>query len=249
MGGIGAAAVVVVALSSWCAVRAFQDDDDGAPAGGDAVPTATTVATSTTAASPTTAGQAASATPARTPSPAVSASPAGSPAAATPTTAAPTPTRAATTAPTATRAAATSVPTSAPTATPTTAPTNTPAPTATPTATPTTAPTATPTTAPITNFAGNWHSAGTCDNPAAPYRWSVALTQQGAQVSGSISFHKCPGEGQVTYSVSGTATSAQTVELAGVKSGGSPGGIGVTAPPQVTFTIAKSGSPSPNLAD
>ncbi len=247
MGGIGAAAVVVVALSSWCAVRAFQDDDDGTPAGGDADPTPTAVATSTTAASPTTAGQAPSATPARTPSPAASASPAGSPAAATPTTAAPTPTRAATTAPTATRAAATSAPTSAPTATPTNAPTNTPAPTATPTATPTTAPTATPTTAPITNFAGNWHSEGTCDNFTAPYRWSVALTQQGAQVSGYINFHACPGGGQVQYAVSGTATSAQTIQLTGPKSGG-VGGLYASTPDQVTFTIAPFGPPSPNYA-
>lgn len=77
----------------------------------------------------------------------------------------------------------------------------------------------------------------------------MGLTQQGAEVYGSISFHKCPGEGQVTYSVSGKATTSQTVELIGVKSGGSPGGIGVTAPTQMTFTIAKLGPPSPNLAD
>ncbi|MCO5200296.1 MAG: hypothetical protein M9925_01125 [Chloroflexi bacterium] len=77
----------------------------------------------------------------------------------------------------------------------------------------------------------------------------MALTQQGAEVGGFISFHRCPGEGQVTYSVSGTATSAPTIQLTGVKSGGSPGGIGVTAPAQVTFTIAPFGPPSPNLAD
>ena len=243
-GAIGAGIVAVVILAGWCATFAFQDDDDDSPAGGDSTPTA--------AASPTAAT--ATAVPTRAGSPAASPSPAASLTAATATAgASPSP---ATTAPataTATRPPATTAPTTAPAATPTatatTAPTNTPTATATPTRAPTATPTATPTTAPITSFAGAWHSAGTCDNPAAPFRWSVALTQQGAEVNGSISFHKCPGEGQVTYSVSGTATSAQTIQLSGVKSGGSPGGIGVTAPAQMTFTIAHLGPPSPNLAD
>lgn len=248
-GAIGAGIVAIVALAGWCATFAFQDDsDDGTPAGGDSTPTALASPTAATAtAAPTSAG-----------SPTASPSPAASPTAATATAAtSPSPTTAATatTAPataTATRPPATTAPTSAPTAPPTatatatTAPTNTPTATATPTTAPTATPTPTPTTAPITNFAGTWYSSGTCDNPPY-YRWTVSLSQQGANVSGSIHFHACPGGGQAAYSVSGTATSAGTVQLAGPKVV-NLGGLGSSTPGQATFTIAPFGPPSPNYA-
>lgn len=240
-GAIGAGIVAVAILAGWCATFAFQDDDDDSPAGGDSTPTA--------AASPTAAT--ATAVPTRAGSPAASPSPAASLTAATATAgASPSP---ATTAPataTATRPPATSAPTTAPAATPTatatTAPTNTPTATATPTRAPTATPTATPTTAPITSFAGTWHSAGTCDNPPY-YRWTVTLSQQGANVSGTIHFHACPGGGQAAYSVSGTATSADTIELTGPKVV-NLGGLGSSTPDPGTFTIAPLGAPSPNYA-
>ncbi|GMV86055.1 MAG: hypothetical protein AMXMBFR80_19100 [Dehalococcoidia bacterium] len=136
-------------------------------------------------------------------------------------------------------------PTETLTATPTAAETTTPTVSPTPTPTPTRTPTPTPPA--VTNFAGTWHSAGVCDNPSAPYRWSVGLTQQGAQVSGYINFHQCPGGGRAEYSVSGTATSAGTIQLAATKTGAA-GGLGGSAPAQTTFTIAPNGPPNPNLA-
>ena len=99
----------------------------------------------------------------------------------------------------------------------------------------------------MTNFAGSWHSAGTCDNFAAPYRWQVTLTQNGAQVSDDILFHNCPGGGRAGYSVSGTATSAGTITLNGTKTL-ELGGLGGSTPSQVQFTISPGGAPSPNYA-
>jgi hypothetical protein len=158
---------------------------------------------------------------------------------------------------------ATPTPSSTPTPSPTVAGSVTPVgtgtatPTSTPTATATTEATATPTstatpgpTATVagpTNFAGSWHSAETCDNPAAPYRWQVFLTQNGTSVSGSISFHKCPGEGRVTYAVSGTATAGSSITLNGTKTEAF-GGLGGSAPASQAFSWTPPGPPSPNFA-
>ncbi len=142
-------------------------------------------------------------------------------------------------------------PTPTPTPTPSAedpTPTPTPgaeAPTPTPSATAT--PTPTPTAATVSNFAGSWTSAGTCDNPDAPHRWTVTLTQTGSSVSGTITFHNCPGGGRAAYAVSGTATSAATVTLSGSKTV-SLGALGASTPGSGTFTLAPSGPPSPNYA-
>jgi hypothetical protein len=73
------------------------------------------------------------------------------------------------------------------------------------------------------------------------------LTQQGAQVTGYINFHNCPGGGRAEYSVAGTATSAGTIQLAGTKVV-NLGALGGSTPDQVTFTVAPFGPPSPNYA-
>jgi hypothetical protein len=75
----------------------------------------------------------------------------------------------------------------------------------------------------------------------------VGLTQQGAQVSGYINFHNCPDGGRAEYVVSGTATSAGTIQLAGIKAL-SLGTLGTNTPNQVPFTVAPYGAPSPNYA-
>ena len=87
----------------------------------------------------------------------------------------------------------------------------------------------------------------TCDNVAAPYRWTVSLTQTGAAVSGFIRFHNCPGGGIASYDVTGTATSASTVQLQGTKST-ALGGLGGSTPGSQTFTITKGAPPTPNFA-
>jgi hypothetical protein len=99
----------------------------------------------------------------------------------------------------------------------------------------------------VTNFAGFWTGAG-C--PTGPARYEVALTQTGNQVSGTISFHNCPGGGRAEYSVTGTATSDPSVTLSGPRSSaqGSPGGLQDTTPGQGSFTLTKNGAPSPNYA-
>lgn len=66
-------------------------------------------------------------------------------------------------------------------------------------------------------------------------------------MSGYINFHLCPDGGRAEYSVSGTATSAGTIQLAGTKVLGA-GGLDLTTPYQVTFTIAPFGPPNPNYA-
>lgn len=102
---------------------------------------------------------------------------------------------------------------------------------------------------PVVNFAGSWHSAATCDEEDAPYHWQVSLSQDPDThyVSGTISFHACPGGGRATYSVSGTATASSVLFLDGTKTGGR-GGLNGIAPATQTFRIEKGGEPFPNLA-
>ena len=101
---------------------------------------------------------------------------------------------------------------------------------------------------PLTNFAGSWHSAATCDNPDAPYRWEINLQQDAnGVVTGYIYFHDCPGGGRAAYSVSGTATSADSITLEGQKES-QRGGLGSSAPGSQTFTLNQGGAPEPNFA-
>ena len=109
---------------------------------------------------------------------------------------------------------------------------------------PTSSSSSAPATPSVASFAGSWRGAN-C--PSGPPKYVVSLSQSGASVSGTISFHACPGGGRVTYNVSGTATSASTVSLAGGKSGGQ-GPLGGSAPGSVTFSIRFGAAPSPNFA-
>jgi hypothetical protein len=101
---------------------------------------------------------------------------------------------------------------------------------------------------PIVNFAGSWHSAATCDEEDAPYHWQVSLTQDPNThyVSGTISFHACPGGGRATYNVSGTATASDALFLEGTKTDGR-GGLNDLTPATQTFRIEKGGEPFPNF--
>jgi hypothetical protein len=110
------------------------------------------------------------------------------------------------------------------------------------------APEPTATTPSITNFAGSFFGPNICGGEA-PYRWTVSLNQNGANVTGLITFHACPGGGRAQYNVSGTATSAASVTLNGVRVGGQgPLFDSGTAPPNVTFTWTPAASLSPNYA-
>jgi len=97
-------------------------------------------------------------------------------------------------------------------------------------------------------FSGTWKSQQTCD-AEAPYQqtWQVTLSQSSDQVSGTIYFHKCPGGGRASYSVSGTAIGDNTiVSLEGTKTS-SRGGLGSSAPSSQTFIITYNEAPCPDL--
>lgn len=102
---------------------------------------------------------------------------------------------------------------------------------------------------PLQQFGGVWAGGGVCaegDNP--PFRWNVSLIQdESGWVSGTISFHACPGGGAAFYSVTGQATDDDVLELSGVKTGGR-GDLGENARSRITFRIRYKKAPSPNLA-
>lgn len=110
-------------------------------------------------------------------------------------------------------------------------------------------PTATPepTTEEVRNFSGSWFGGGACDEGDDPaYRWNVSLAQDASgHVSGTISFHACPGGGAVFYSVSGQATSDSVLVLQGSKTGGR-GGLGSSTPASLQFSIKYKKAPNPN---
>lgn len=100
-----------------------------------------------------------------------------------------------------------------------------------------------------TSFAGNWHSRGRCagNTGSAGFRWTVNLSQTGSDISGTITFHRCPGGGRATYRVSGVAGSGEEATLRGSLTD-SRGPLADTARSNVTFTVRKNAAPSPNLA-
>ena len=102
---------------------------------------------------------------------------------------------------------------------------------------------------PATSFAGEWHSEETCDEPELPFRdrWIVSLTQDGSMVTGTISFHACPGGGRGTYEVVGQATGEIFINLDGTRISGQ-GPLGNTAPNFQTFTVRIGEAPDPNFA-
>ncbi len=100
----------------------------------------------------------------------------------------------------------------------------------------------------VTNFDGRFTSAGTCAATGnAAFRWVVDLNQTDDQVTGVIAFHKCPGEGRAEYSVTGTATTASSVQLNGTLTS-SQGPMAATAPANQTFTVSVGQAPNPNFA-
>ncbi len=104
-----------------------------------------------------------------------------------------------------------------------------------------------PTAEPVRNFGGSWAGGGACsegDDP--PFRWNVSLEQDASgNVQGTISFHACPGGGAAFYSVTGQATSEETLILQGSKTGGR-GGLGGNTPGTVQFSIKYEEAPTPN---
>jgi hypothetical protein len=99
------------------------------------------------------------------------------------------------------------------------------------------------------NFAGEWHGGGACaegDDPA--YRWNVSLNQdENGKVTGTISFHACPGGGAVYYDVHGQATKDKELTLSGEMTGGR-GDLGENARSNQEFTVRYNKAPNPNLA-
>lgn len=111
-------------------------------------------------------------------------------------------------------------------------------------------PTAEETENPLQQFGGDWAGGGACaegENP--PFRWNISLVQdESGWVSGTISFHACPGGGAAFYNVTGQATDDSVLELSGVKSGGR-GDLGENARSRITFRIRYKKAPNPNLSN
>lgn len=100
----------------------------------------------------------------------------------------------------------------------------------------------------VTDFAGRTTGPNTCSATGnAAFRWVVDLNQTGADITGVITFHDCPGGGRAEYDVTGTATSDPTVTLEGVVTF-TAGPLGGTAPANQTFTVSPGGAPDPNFA-
>lgn len=100
----------------------------------------------------------------------------------------------------------------------------------------------------VTNFTARTTGAdcpGATGNAA--FRYVVDLTQTDAQISGVVAFHNCPGGGRASYSVTGTATAASTVELQGTLDT-SQGPLSATAPANQSFTVSVGSAPNPNFA-
>jgi hypothetical protein len=99
------------------------------------------------------------------------------------------------------------------------------------------------------HFAGSWHSRVLCgedDDPA--YRWNVALSEDASGwVTGTISFHACPGGGAAYYSVSGQNTGESVLVLQAERTDGR-GDLWMSSMRSGEFRIEYLGAPSPNYA-
>lgn len=98
----------------------------------------------------------------------------------------------------------------------------------------------------------NWKSSSPCVGVAEleyAQRWSVSLKQTDANVTGDIHFHDCPGQGRLSYRLTGSAPDGggDTFVLDGVKSAGR-GDLFSTGPQTQRFTLTSGNVPSPNFA-
>jgi len=100
----------------------------------------------------------------------------------------------------------------------------------------------------VTDFSGRWTGPQSCNATGdAAFRWVVDLSQSDDQVNGIVAFHDCPGGGRARYEVSGTATSAASLEADGTLVS-SAGPLAGTAPANQTFTLREGEPPDPNFA-
>ncbi len=147
--------------------------------------------------------------------------------------------------------------TTTPTPTPTPTAIATPAPEAEKPTTPTTNATATPkpapTAAPAPALPSNrnleWHAREVCaenEGPDYRWRWHVVLRQSGTNVTGNISFHKCPGGGRLSYRLTGKVAANGSFNVTGSKNGGR-GGLYGSAPSRQTFILQEGKTPTPNF--
>ncbi|MBN1669146.1 MAG: hypothetical protein JW862_18775 [Anaerolineales bacterium] len=98
-------------------------------------------------------------------------------------------------------------------------------------------------------FDGSWNSGPVCSESETPFSWQVSLIQNGDSVIGSVHFHKCPGGGQVGYSVTGTVVPGQEyIELQGTKAGGA-GALHGSSPETQVFTFFPDSPPLPNFGE
>ena len=99
------------------------------------------------------------------------------------------------------------------------------------------------------HFGGSWHSPVLCgedDDPA--YRWNVYLSEDASgMVTGTISFHACPGGGAAYYSVSGQNMGEKVLVLQATRTDGR-GGLWTTSMRSGEFRIEYMGPPQPNYA-
>jgi hypothetical protein len=101
----------------------------------------------------------------------------------------------------------------------------------------------------VFNFSGSWHSKVLCgedDDPA--YRWNVALSEDATGwVTGTISFHACPGGGAAYYSVSGQNMGEKVLVLQAERTDGR-GDLWMSSMRSGEFRIEFMSAPEPNYA-
>ncbi len=118
---------------------------------------------------------------------------------------------------------------------------------------PTTPPSPTPDPSPqnpvVQNRTLKWHSSSVCNEAEGTlygWQWLVSLNQSGDSVSGSIYFHKCPGGGRASYSLTGKANADGSFAVNGTR-GDSRGPLANTAPRQRNFVLREGQPPNPGL--
>jgi hypothetical protein len=101
-----------------------------------------------------------------------------------------------------------------------------------------------------------WHARQVCaENEGSQYRWRwrVVLnrlkskSKTGFNVTGTISFHKCPGGGRVSYRFTGVVLKNGSFSVTGNKQGGR-GGL-YRGRHMIKFILIEGHAPSPNLAN
>ena len=103
----------------------------------------------------------------------------------------------------------------------------------------------------VTDYTGSWHSSHPCaESESEPYKWGITLVQDTEnQVTGTIYFHNCPGNGAVTYQVHGKHLDGEvSLRLEGSITGGR-GDLYNNVPSTQVFKITFNQPPDPNFSE